>query len=246
MKKIHYKTVFISDIHLWNPKNQSDKLIKFLNSITFKNLIIIWDFIDYRQLRRFWKRTEKEAKTLNYINDLAKNWVNVTYIQWNHDRKLKCSKEIKIENMSVIREMYYTTWKWKTYYVTHWDCLDWANKEWVKIWELWTIIFWWLFRIEQIWNKDIVKNPYSSISAKFENFICKIRMSEDKIKNKIEKFSKSLNCDWFILWHFHMATHYETNWKDYFNTWDRTKNCSAVIEDLKWNLKSIKYKDSNL
>ena len=93
-KKQHYKTVFVSDIHLGNPKNQSDKLIKILDSINFENLVIIWDFIDYRQLRRFWKRTEKEQKTMNYINDLAKNWVNITYIQWNQDRKLKCSNDI--------------------------------------------------------------------------------------------------------------------------------------------------------
>jgi UDP-2,3-diacylglucosamine pyrophosphatase LpxH len=41
MEKEHYKTVFISDIHIGNPKNQSDKLIKFLDSMTFENLIII-------------------------------------------------------------------------------------------------------------------------------------------------------------------------------------------------------------
>ena len=242
MVKNHYKTVFISDIHLWNPNNQWDKLIKFLDSIDFENLIIVWDFIDFRQLKWFWKWWEKEAKTLNYINDLAKNWVNVTYIQWNHDRTLKCSEKIKIENMTICRKMNYKTCKWKTYYITHWDCLNWANKELASIWELWNIIFWWLFRIEQIWNKNILENPYSSISAKFEKFISRIRMPENKIKKKIEKFSKSLNCDWFILWHFHTATHYEINWKDYFNTWDRTKHCSAVVEDSKWNLELILYK----
>lgn len=244
MKKTHYKTVFISDIHLWNPKNQSDKLIKFLDSISFENLIIIWDFIDFRQLRRFWKRWEKEQTTLNYINNLSKNWVKVTYIQWNHDRKLKCSKKIQIENMTIYREMYYKTMKWKTYYVTHWDCMDWVNNNWIEIWQIWSIISWLLRKIEHLWNKEVYKDSCISLAEKLEEWIKKNRMPESKINKLIKNFSKNLNCDWLIIWHFHLARHYEITWIDYFNTWDRLKNLAIVTEDLKWNLELILYKDS--
>lgn len=238
-KKTYYKTVFVSDIHLWNPKNQWNKLIKFLDSIDFENLIIIWDFLDYRQLRRFWKRTEKETKTLNYINDLTKNWVNITYIQWNHDRKLKCSKEIQIENMSVIREMYYTTWKWKTYYITHWDCMDWVNNNWLELWQIWSIVSWLLRKLEGTWNKNVFDESYISLAEKLEEWIKKNRMPEKKINKKIRKFFNNLNCDWLILWHFHLARHYEINWLDYFNTWDWLKHFAVVVEDSKWSLELI-------
>ena len=244
MRKKHYRTVFISDIHLWNLKNQWDKLIEFLDSIDFENLIIIWDFIDYRQLKWFWKWREKEQKTLDYINNLAKNWVNITYIQWNHDRKLKCTNEIYIEDMTIIREMYYETWKWKTYYITHWDCLDWINRDWNNLWQLWSLTFWLLVRIENLWNKKTLAHPYLSIAERFEEWIKKQRMPENRIKKMISNFSKNLNCDWIILWHFHVTRHYEVNWLDYFNTWDRLRNCSAVTEDSKWNLELIKYKSS--
>lgn len=244
MKKNHYKTVFISDIHLGNPKNQWERLIKFLDSMIFENLIIIGDFIDYRQLRRFWKRTEKETKTLNYINNLAKSWVNITYIQWNHDRELKSSEKIKIENMTICRNMYYTTWKWKRYYVTHWDCMDWVNNNWLELWQIWSIISWLLWKLESIRNKDVYKESLVSIAEKLEEWIKKNRMPEEKINKKIKKFSKNLNCDWIILGHFHLARHYETNWLDYFNTWDRLKHFAAVVEDLKWNLELILDEDS--
>lgn len=241
MRKKHYRTVFISDIHLWNLKNQWDKLIEFLNSIDFENLIIIWDFIDYRQLKWFWKWREKEQKTLDYINNLAKNWVNITYIQWNHDRKLKCTNEIYIENMTIIREMYYETWKWKTYYITHWDCLDWINRDWNSLWQLWSLTFWLLLKIENLWNKKTLTHPYLSIAERFEEWIKRHRMPEHKIKRMVSKFSKNLTCDWIILGHFHVARHYEVNWLDYFNTWDWLRNCSAVVEDWKWNLELVKY-----
>lgn len=241
MRKKHYKTVFISDIHLWNLKNQWDKLVGFLDSIVFENLIIVWDFIDYRQLRRFWKRREQEQNTLDYINSLAKNWIKVVYIQWNHDRELKCWKNIYVENMSVIRDMYYKTWKWKIYYIVHWDCLDWINKDWNKLWQLWSIMFWLLIKIEKLWNKNVLSHNYVSIAERLDEKIKKIRMPERKISKKVANFSKNLNCDWFMMWHFHVARHHSVDGLDYFNTWDWLRNCSAVVEDLKWNMELVRY-----
>lgn len=241
MKKKNYRTVFISDIHLWNLKNQWDKLTKFLNSISFDNLIIVWDFIDYRQLKWFWKRTDKDQNTLDYINDLSNNWVKITYIQWNHDRNLKCWNKIYIKNMTVIRDMYYKTLQWKMYYITHWDCMDWINKDWNSMWQLWSIVFWLLLRIEKIWNKKTLNNSYLSIAENLEDWIKKVRMPELRIKKKIMRLTKNINCNWIIIWHFHVARHYNLNWIDYFNTWDWLRNCSAVLEDSKWNLELVKY-----
>lgn len=239
MRKKQYRTVFVSDIHLWHLKNQWDKLVKFLDSILFENLVIVWDFIDYWQLSGFWKWWTQETETLNYINDLARNWVNVTYIQWNHDRVLRCKGAIHVENMTILRNMYYETLKWKVYYVTHWDCMDWVNNHWNKVWQLWSIIFWWLLKIESIWNKETLWYQYLSFTERFEERVKNVRMSDSRINNKIEKFAKNLDCDWIIIWHFHVARHYEIDWLDYFNTWDWLKNCSAVVENLEWNLELI-------
>ena len=63
--KKHLRTVFISDIHLGNPKNHSDNLLKFLKSISTENLIICGDLIDSWQLSHFWKRTDKDSKLLS-------------------------------------------------------------------------------------------------------------------------------------------------------------------------------------
>lgn len=239
VKKTSYRTVFVSDIHLGHPKNQWDKLIEFLDSMDFENLVIVGDFIDYWQLNWFWKWGEKGKKTLNYINSLSKNWVNVTYIQWNHDRELKCTEEIQIENMTVCRDLYYKTLKWKTYYVTHWDCMDWINKDGSKFWQLWNMFFGLLLKFESLWNKSVFDNSYLSIAERFEERIKKLRMPGCKIKSRVEKFSKNLGCDWIIIGHFHVVMHYEINWLDCFNLGDRISNCSAVVEDKKWNLKLI-------
>jgi len=239
MKKNQYKTVFVSDIHLWHPKNQWNKLITFLDSINFENLIIVWDFIDYRQLNRFGRWWKKEKDVLDYINNLSKKWINITYIQWNHDRKFKSSDKIKIDNMTICRDLHYKTWKWKSYYITHWDCMDWINKDWGKIWQLWSLMFWLLFKIEFLRNKNVYKNSYLSIAEKFEEWIKKRRMPDEKINKLIIQFSKNLNCDWIIIWHFHLIKHYKIHNLDYYCTWDWLTHHAAVVENLEWELELI-------
>jgi UDP-2,3-diacylglucosamine pyrophosphatase LpxH len=242
MIKKQYRTVFISDVHLWHLKNQWDKLVEFLDSVSFENLVIVWDFIDDWQLSWFWKWRDKENKVLDYINNLARTWVKITYIQWNHDRKLKCSDTIHIENMAVMRDMYYKSLKWKTYYITHWDCLDWVNRNWNNWGQLWSICFWLLLKIEGLWNKNVLSCSYLSFAERFEEWVKKVRMPDSRITRKIEKFAKNLDCEWMIIGHFHIARHYEVNWIDYYNTWDWLRNCSAVLEDLKWDLNLFHYK----
>lgn len=244
-RKPHYRTVFISDVHLGNPKNQSDKLIKFLDSITFDNLIIVWDFLDFWQLDWFGQRWEKEQKTLDYINDLANNWVKISYIQWNHDSKIECNQNIHLDNISIYKDMYYTTWKWKTYFVTHWDCLDSVNSKYDRIWIFWSKFFWLWLNIEHLWNKQVFDVNCLSIPEKIDRRIKSRRVPEDKIRKKIINFSKNLKSDWIILWHFHLPTH-ERLWNlDYFNTWDWLRSYSTIVENSKWDLELCFYQESN-
>ena len=132
-----------------------------------------------------------------------------SYPRLNHDRQLKCWDKIHIENMKIIREMYYKTLKWKTYYITHGDCLDWINKDWNSLWQLWSITFWLLLKIENIWNKNVFNHPYLSIAERLEEWIKKVRMPDYKINKKIKNFSKNINFYWIIIWHFHVTRHYK-------------------------------------
>lgn len=69
-------------------------------------------------------------------------------------------------------------------------------------------------------------------------------MPESKINNLVTKFSKNIDCDWFIIWHFHLDRHYKINGLNYLCTWDWLKHYAAVVENSKWDLELIRYKTS--
>ena len=145
--------------------------------------------------------------------------------------------------MTICKNTHYTTLKWKTYFITHWDSLmSWLTNS-DLIWNLWTKICGLSLEFENRLNKHISPKSKFSPSEKISNCIKSILYSPQKIKKKTDKFLKHLNYDGAIIWHFHNPQHYSLNWVDYFNTWDWINNCSAVTEDLEWNLELIKYKE---
>lgn len=237
----HYKSVFISDIHLWNPKNWAHKLLSFLKSISMDQLIICWDLFDFWQLNSFGKRTTKESNLLNYLNNLSQNWIKVTYLQWNHDRTLKCDKNINIDNFCIKREMFYTTTKNKKYFVCHWDFFDFFNSKFAFIWKTCNSIYSWLLRIEKFFKKHAYDDNYITIAEKIEKRIRLHRFSEERYLNKFLNYAKKLNCNWIIFWHYHIPEYESRNWVEYFNTWCRIWNTTAVVENEEWNLELVFY-----
>ena len=242
MQKKYYKTVFVSDIHLGNPKNQSNKLIDFLKSISTDQLIIVGDFIDYRQLKRFWKWTNKEIETLNFINELSINGTKITYIQWNHDKTFECINNIHLENINIRKDLIYKSWNWKTYYITHWHNLDNINSSHSFIWKIWSFFYWLLLKVEYLRNKKCILPLENSIAETIEQWIKIHRFPKQKLFKVIKKFAKDKPYNWIILWHFHQPTHDYIDDLEYINTWDWLKNCSAIIENKNWDLESISIK----
>lgn len=244
-KENHYKTIFISDLHLWNPKNLSHKALEFLQSISMENLIICWDFIDFRQLDIFNKRKDKEAELLEYINHLSRNGTKVIYIQWNHDHKIKDKPFIHFDKrIEISKELYYTTQNGKTYYITHWDNSDLIVWKLPLIWRLWNLIYSSLFYIENLRNKRTFNEWYISLGEKIEIIYRKLRFSPKKILKQGKKLSKNLTCNWIIFWHYHTPIYANQNWFDYYNTWDWVNYQSAVIENKEWELKLIFFEKS--
>ena len=68
----------ISDLHLGSKYCKEDKLISFLNSVEYDQLILAGDIIDFIKIPSFTKRTIEFFKSIDYSKDII-------YIIGNHD-----------------------------------------------------------------------------------------------------------------------------------------------------------------
>lgn len=81
-----YDTVFISDVHLGTDRCNTQKFIRFLDSIETNKLVMVGDILDIHCLEKYntrWKKEHTAAvhKILEFVNKGAR----LVYILGNHD-----------------------------------------------------------------------------------------------------------------------------------------------------------------
>ena len=82
---MHYRAVFISDLHLGTPGCQAEALIEFLKSHTSNHLYLIGDIIDGWQLKRKWYWPQAHNDVVQKLLRKARKGCHVVFIPGNHD-----------------------------------------------------------------------------------------------------------------------------------------------------------------
>lgn len=236
-----YKTIIISDVHLWKPNNLSEKLICFLRSITFDSLILNWDIIDFWQLATFGKWTEKEKIFIDFVNELIHQWINVTYVYGNHDKSILSSHGLCLHKMNLVKDLFYSTSNKRTYYICHWEMFDFINTHLVFLGKIANFFYSLLFLLETSWNKNTYKVWYRPLSERIKMYFKKKFFPKKRLQKKVFNLVNRLGCDWMVLGHYHLPDYVKKWTKEYFNTGDRISSCTAVVENEGWFFELLYY-----
>jgi len=94
LDSFHYKTVFISDLHLGSGKTSSPYLYEFLKHLDYKQLKDIYMIGDViggweHEGGKTKAMPEMEKRIMDILNYAADNGVRVHYIPGNHDEKMR-------------------------------------------------------------------------------------------------------------------------------------------------------------
>ncbi|AHB41149.1 metallophosphoesterase [candidate division SR1 bacterium RAAC1_SR1_1] len=238
MKK-RYKTVILSDIHLGKPNNLSNKLLQFLENCTMERIIFNGDAIDFWQLNTFGARTEKETRFVNYIIKLIESGVHVTYIKGNHDGFMKHLHNVHVHNISIVKDLVYTTATNKKYYLCHGDKFDFVND---TVGRITNFFYSLLYLLEKRFNKDIAKEHYVPFSERSKMRFKRHFFPKKTLHRRAFALAKEKECDGIIIGHYHMPDHVKNHTMEYFNTGDWIASCTAVVENEKGELELIHYK----
>ena len=82
---MHYRAVFISDIHLGTAGCQAQALLDFLKSHESDYLYLIGDIVDGWQLRRNWYWPQAHNDVVQKLLRRVRKGCHVLYIPGNHD-----------------------------------------------------------------------------------------------------------------------------------------------------------------
>lgn len=232
--KTHFRTIFLSDIHLGTKGCQAERLVSFLKVHTCDRLYLVGDIIDGWRMQSsgiFWPQSH--SNVLRRILTLTKRGTEVVYVTGNHDEFLRKYSELILGNIALVDEAEHVTADGKRFLVIHGDQFDVITRyhRWIaflgdkgysilielnRFLNFFRSRFGFGFWSLSAWLKHRVKTAVNFISD-FENAVvhqCRRRGFEG-----------------VVCGHIHHAEIAQYRGVTYMNCGDWVESCTALVED---------------
>ncbi len=121
---IHYRTIWISDLHLGTPGCQAQALVDFLRITSCEQLYLVGDIIDGWQLRRQWYWPQAHNDVVQKLLRKARKGTRVVFIPGNHDEFARRFIGNVFGGIEVHDEAVHTTADGRKLWIIHGDRFD--------------------------------------------------------------------------------------------------------------------------
>jgi UDP-2,3-diacylglucosamine pyrophosphatase LpxH len=238
----HYRSIFISDVHLGSKYSQVDKLIEFLKNNECDTLYLVGDIIDAWALKRKWFWDNNHNLLIQKILRKSRKHTRIIYLTGNHDDFLRNFEGgLTIGDIEVCDELVYTTLKGKKYLVIHGDKFDgflnsiaWLSHIGSMLYDVVLYINdkinW--FRRKFKWQPWSLAQMVKTRTKEAVKFMTKY---EDLLVNE----ARHQKVDGVICGHIHRACHKSIDGIEYYNCGSWIENCNAVVETVDGDLKLL-------
>ncbi len=244
MKRQHFRSVFISDVHLGLRWSQAGLLNAFLDQIRCDNLYLAGDIIDG------WKTGQKgflppaHAQVLDRLLKLAQE-SRVVYLAGNHDNFPDFLDDHEVEGIQFCRRITHQTLDGRNFLVTHGDEFDIVeqSRQWLS--KMGAVAF------EGFLWFDAIHNALRSLMGKRERHLALfLKRKAKNMAQKVGHFEDRLTAiarkelyDGVICGHIHQPEMRLLQGIPYFNCGDWIHHCSALVENFDGSLDILRLAD---
>jgi len=240
---LHYKSIFISDIHLGSRGCQADSLCLFLKNNTCDNLFLVGDIIDGWRLKKRWYFPQSHANVIRRILTAAKRGTKVYYILGNHDEFIRqfLRYDVSFGEIKILNSYDYFGVDGKKYLVTHGDDFDnlmAKNKKWVMHIGDSLYDFFITFNIYFNIVRNILGLKYWSLSKWLKDNAKLAVKFINRYEEYIATYCEARGYDGVICGHIHKAERKQIRSVVYMNDGDWVESATALLEhtDGTWEI----------
>lgn len=236
----HYRSVFISDVHLGTKHSQAELLLDFLRTVECDHLFLVGDIIDGWALKRRWVWPQAHSDVIQKLLRKARKGTRLTYVLGNHDEFVRRFLPLTLgDAVNIVNEYTYVTQESKHYLVTHGDFFDsiTMTKKWLA--KFGDVSYDLLLRLNHPINRFrrlIGYKRFWSLSNFAKQNVKKAVMYIDDYESILMTEAKRRDYDGVICGHIHKAEHKSLEDITYLNCGDWVESCSFVAEthDGEW------------
>lgn len=240
-KHTHYRTVFISDVHLGDTDCKAEYLLDFLDHSRIDTLYLIGDIIDMWALSRQFSWPDAHNRLLHRFLQMPAQGTRVIYLPGNHDEPAQRYDGMAFGDIEIHREYIHTTQNGRKLLIMHGDQFDQEVcfgplHHWVgdKAYKLLMFSNRWYNRF-RIWRG----HDYWSLAGYLKS---RVKGAADAIARYRDigcREAASRGLDGIVCGHIHHPEITSVNGVQYCNDGDWVENCSALTEDQHGNLRLV-------
>lgn len=245
MAKLHYKAVWLSDIHLGNKDCKAEFLLEFLQNISVETLYLVGDIVDMWQMEKQFRWPDAHNQVMHKLMQMSNQGTRVVYLPGNHDAPIQKYAGMAFGDIEIERELVHTTADGKRYLVLHGDQFD-ADvtlgkfQAWIgdKGYDLLLFLNRWYNRF-RAWRN----NHYWSLAGYIKKHIKGANKAIERYREAGCKHAAERGLDGIICGHIHHPESVMVNGVHYINDGDWIENCSALVEDNSGRLSLIHFNE---
>lgn len=235
---MHYRAIFISDLHLGTPGCQAEALLDFLKQNTSDYLYLVGDIVDGWQLRRKWYWPQSHNDVVQKLLRKARKGCRVIYVPGNHDEFAREFLNHQFGGVEVVDEVVHATADGRQLWVIHGDYFDAVVQQAKWLAYVGDHLYEFTLKLNRYLNnlRGRLGLPYWSLSAYLKHKVKKALNYVTDFENAVAQEAAKYGYQGVVCGHIHRAEIRDVNGVLYCNDGDWVESRSALVEHVSGEL----------
>ena len=240
----HYRTLFISDIHLGTKSCQAEAFLDFFKEHSADKIYLVGDIVDFWKIKRHgahWPQAQNDV--VQKLLRSVRKGTEMVYIPGNHDEALRDYCGTHFGGVEVMLQDIHVAADGKKYLIMHGDEFDIVTKyaKWLAY------LGDWAYEVALTFNRYFnffrrkTGQSYWSLSAFLKKKVKGAVNFIGDFEESLAKEAKSREVDGVICGHIHTAAMRDIDGVHYINTGDWVESCTAVGETFDGTFEMINW-----
>jgi len=237
----HFRTGWISDVHLGTRGSKAGALLQFLKDAEFETLYLVGDLIDIWALRRgiYWPQDHNDV--VQKLLRRARKGTEIIYIVGNHDEFLSRFYG-SYGGISIQKNAVHLCADGRRLLIIHGHELDTVvqNMGWLA--HLGDIGYTFLMRCNGLVNfgRRLFGKDYWSLSAYVKAEVKNVVSFIGHFEEAVVRYARDFDVDGVLCGHIHTAAIREVQGTTYYNTGDWVESGTVIVEHFDGTMELMK------
>lgn len=230
---LHFRSVFVSDVHLGTNGSKAESLYQFLNQCQIEHLFLVGDIVDGWQLRKRWYWPAAHEQLWQYILSLPVRGTMVTYLPGNHDEDLRDLVDRHFLGLHMVDDVVHECADGRKLLILHGDQFDVVVKsaKWLAhLGDKAYVFLLWFNKFLELGRRRLRAPKKWSLSAWLKHKVKTAVAYIGGYEQALVRAARDRGVDGLVCGHIHKAEIVQIDQILYCNDGDWVESCTALVE----------------